>query len=130
MPVGPSCGAKRKGKHKCERFRKGWLSFAGGGSNSRRIEMFVSLATTGHGGPPHEVPFGRVLPESFAVLDQLYTGYGEMGSFGGKAPPSGRIGKEGVAFLKEPGGWPLLDFITSCERVPEKWIQTTPLREE
>jgi hypothetical protein len=36
--------------------------------------MYVSLADTGHGGPPHEVPFGRILPESFPVLDQLYTG--------------------------------------------------------
>lgn len=58
----------------CKRHRKGFLSFAGGGSNSRRIEMYVSLKDTGHGGPPHEVPFGRVLPESFPVMDQLYTG--------------------------------------------------------
>jgi len=51
LPLGKACGAKRRhGKNKCERHRKGFLSFAGGGPNSRRIEMFVSLADTGHGG--------------------------------------------------------------------------------
>jgi hypothetical protein len=55
MPIGPACGAKRQGMNTCKRHRKGWLSFAGGGANSRRLEMFVGLADTGHGGPPHEV---------------------------------------------------------------------------
>ena len=40
------------------------------------------------------MPFGRVLRQSFDVLDSLYTGYGEMANFGGRAPPSGRISKE------------------------------------
>mmetsp|Transcript_76519 Transcript_76519/g.153634 ORF Transcript_76519/g.153634 Transcript_76519/m.153634 type:complete len:420 (+) Transcript_76519:74-1333(+) len=124
LPLGPLCGAKQKHKRKtCLRHRKGFLSFAGGGPNSRRIEMFVGLADTGHGGDgkqaTHEVPFGRVVPASFPVLDQLYTGYGEMQSFGGRAPPSGRIGKLGVGWLQEE--FPLLDFITGCERTQQRW---------
>mmetsp|Transcript_32420 Transcript_32420/g.73285 ORF Transcript_32420/g.73285 Transcript_32420/m.73285 type:complete len:370 (-) Transcript_32420:162-1271(-) len=125
LPVGPSCGAKaRLRKNKCVRHRKGFLSFAGGGENSRRIEMFVSLADTGHGGPPHEVPFGRVLPSSFLVLDKLHTGYGEMKSFGGKAPPSSRIAREGVAFLRED--FPLLDYILACDRQHHEWEHNYP----
>lgn len=119
MPVGPACGAKRQGANTCKRHRKGWLSFAGGGANSRRIEMFVGLGDTGHGGPPHEVPFGRVLRQSFPVLDSLYTGYGEMAAFGGRAPPSGRITKEGVGFLAAE--FPRLDFITGCTRMNHTW---------
>ena len=120
LPLGPACGPKRKhNKGPCLRHRKGFLSFAGGGKNSRRIEMFVTLKDTGHGGDGKqamwEVPFGRVVPRSFPVLDQLYTGYGEMKSFGGKAPPSGAIARDGVGFLKTD--YPLLDYITSCEVV-------------
>ena len=81
LTLGPACGGKRKlGKGPCRRHRKGFMSFAGGGRNSRRIEMFVSLTDTGHGGngeqSTHEVPFGRILPSSFSVMDKLYTGYG------------------------------------------------------
>lgn len=127
--MGKACGAKRRhGLDKCQRFRKGFLSFAGGGANSRSVEMFVALADTGHGGDGkssvHEVPFGRVLPSSFRVLDQLYTGYGEMGSFGGHAPPSGRIAKEGVGFLAAE--YPLLDFVTGCERAATEWPHDWP----
>jgi hypothetical protein len=65
------------------------------------------------------VPFGRVLRQSFPVLDALYTGYGEMAAFGGHAPPSGRIAKEGVGFLAVE--FPLLDFVTGCQRVNHPW---------
>ena len=51
LPLGALCGEKRKWKRaRCKRHRKGFMSFAGGGKNSRRIEMFVSLSDTGHGG--------------------------------------------------------------------------------
>jgi hypothetical protein len=66
-----------------------------------------------------QVPFGRVLRQSFPVLDSLYTGYGEMASFGGHAPPSGRIAKDGIGFLATE--FPLLDYVTSCTRAKDEW---------
>lgn len=120
LPILDACGAKAKLKRqRCMRHRKGFLSFAGAGPNTRSIEMFVGLADTGHGGTPHEVPFGRVLPQSFPVLDQLYTGYGEMQSFGGRAPSSGRVRSQGIGFVADE--YPDLDFVTSCARHSREW---------
>merc|ERR1712194_175896 len=98
--------------------KRGYLSFAGGGTNSRGLEFFFTFRDVGLGVSPWEVPFGKVVgEESFQVMDRWYTGYGDMPDFGGKAPEQDHIYKEGLKYL-EPK-FPDLDYITSCDVVGE-----------
>jgi len=67
-----------------------------------------------------QVPFGTLVGEhSFQTLDAFYTGYGEIGAFGGQAPDPIRIsafsGEEessGEDYLF--ANFPELDYIQSC----------------
>ena len=43
------------------RVKRGMLSFAGGGPNSRQTEMFIAYQDIALGGAKHEVRFGRLL---------------------------------------------------------------------
>ncbi len=54
-------------------------------------------------------PFGKV--EDMAVVDALYSGYGE-GAPRGRGPSQGRMQSEGNAYLKE--SFPKLDYIKSA----------------
>ena len=64
LPIGPSCRPKRVHHERiCRRMRRGFLSYAGAGANSRSTEMFVALASIGLGGALHEVPFAHLIGE-------------------------------------------------------------------
>ena len=54
------------------RFKRGLLSFAGAGANSRATEMFLAFKDIGLGGALHEVPFARVVDDGvgYATMDQ------------------------------------------------------------
>lgn len=92
--------------------RKGLVSFAGSGPNSRWGEMFFSTGNVNLGNGAWEVPFAELVgDDSFNVLDSFYHGYGEIPRFGGNAPEQGRLMKEGGAYLD---GFPDLDYITGC----------------
>ena len=48
-----------------------------------------------------QVPFGQLVgEESYRTLDAWYTGYGDIGAFGGKAPAQGKMYNRGLAYLK------------------------------
>jgi len=93
--------------------KRGYLSFAGGGTNSRSTEFFFAFRDIALGGSPWEVPFGTLVgDESFRTMDHWYTGYGDLAPFGGKAPDQGHMYKSGMSYLKK--NYPEIDYITAC----------------
>lgn len=112
LPLGPD---HRQNGDGTKRFQKGYLAYAGSGTNSRSNQLIVALDDNGRlgGGSPWEVPWGEVIgKDSLEVLNKIYTGYGEKG------PSQGRLRREGSseAIAKE---FPLLDYITSCVIIKE-----------
>lgn len=95
--------------------RKGLLSFAGSGRNSRWGELFFSTGNVNLGRGAWEVPIAELVGQSsFEVLDSFYSGYGELQRFGGKAPEQDRIRNEGAAYLDS---FTSLDYITGCSYI-------------
>jgi len=95
------------------RMKRGYLSFAGGGANSRGTEFFFSFRDIDLGTSPWEVPFATLIgDESFQAMDHWYTGYGDLPAFGGAAPAQGKMYAEGLAYLQKD--FPEIDYITGC----------------
>mmetsp|Transcript_31755 Transcript_31755/g.105197 ORF Transcript_31755/g.105197 Transcript_31755/m.105197 type:complete len:321 (+) Transcript_31755:73-1035(+) len=95
------------------RMKRGYLSFAGGGRDSRNSEFFFTYRDIDLGTSPWEVPFGTLVgAESFEAMDHWYTGYGDMSAFGGNAPDQNRMYQHGLEYLEK--GFPEIDYITSC----------------
>jgi len=93
-------------------FRRGMISFAGSGPNSRTTQMFIAFGDSTYlGHSPWETPFGRVI-EGMDVIDRFYSGYGDLSVFGGKAPSSAEIERNGATWVSER--FPKMDFIESC----------------
>lgn len=98
------------------RMKRGYLSFAGGGANSRGVEFFFTYRDTSLGGSSWEVPFAKLVGhESFQSMDHWYTGYGDMAAFGGHAPDQARMYRVGLQYLE--GSFPDIDYIIACRVV-------------
>jgi peptidyl-prolyl cis-trans isomerase A (cyclophilin A) len=115
LPLGP----RGRSINGIFRYQKGYLGYAGAGKNSRGTQLIVALGDNQFlgGGSPWEVPWGQVVGEaSMAVLDHIYTGYGEKVS-------QGKIMNRGMAYVKEE--FPKVDVITGChvirENIPWNW---------
>jgi cyclophilin family peptidyl-prolyl cis-trans isomerase len=94
-----------------------YLSFAGGGPNSRTTQLFIAFEDLDFlGNEPWETPFGIV--HSFSAenntLDQLFKGYGDIPPFG-SGPDQQRVFQYGNAYLRQD--FPQLDYILSCRLV-------------
>jgi peptidyl-prolyl cis-trans isomerase A (cyclophilin A) len=112
LPAGPDHRVNEVG---VKRFQKGYFSYAGGGPNTRDLQIFVALKDDGPlgGGSPWEVPWGELVGEhSYETLDKIYTGYGEDG------PKQGMLYEAG-ALEKVRKEFPTLDWVNSCEVVDE-----------
>lgn len=95
------------------RMKRGYVSFAGGGKDSRGTEFFFAFRDIPLGDSPWEVPFGTIVgDESFQTLDHWYTGYGDLQPFGGKAPDQGKMYSSGLSYLQKD--FPEIDYITAC----------------
>eukprot|EP00929_Paragymnodinium_shiwhaense_P013309 TRINITY_DN121179_c0_g1_i1.p1 TRINITY_DN121179_c0_g1~~TRINITY_DN121179_c0_g1_i1.p1 ORF type:complete len:212 (+),score=20.46 TRINITY_DN121179_c0_g1_i1:71-706(+) len=98
-------------------FRKGTLSYAGGGRNSRTNQVFFSYGDNpGLGHSPWETAIGQVAEHSMNVLDKIYTGYGDMPPWG-TGPEPGQIEEKGNAYIRE--NFPQISFIRTCQVVAE-----------
>ncbi len=91
--------------------RKGYVSFAKGGPNSRTTQVFINLSDEnvvldGQG----FAPFGTVT-KGTDVIDVLYSDYGE-GAPQGRGPSQARLQLEGNAYLQK--NFPKLDYIKSA----------------
>jgi len=93
--------------------RRGTVTFAAGGANTRTVQLFVNLRDNARLDATRFAPVGEVV-RGMDVVDALHTGYGE-GAPAGKGPTQGRIGSEGEAYLARD--FPLLDQIRTARVV-------------
>jgi cyclophilin family peptidyl-prolyl cis-trans isomerase len=97
--------------------RKHYVSYAGGGPNTRSTQLFIAYEDLDFlGKAPWEVPFGEVTSGG-DVLELFYTGYGDIPPFG-KGPDQGKIHNRGNTYIRTE--FPLIDFINSCSILPPK----------
>ncbi len=97
--------------------KRGFVSYAMGGPNTRTTQLFINYndRNSGLDGQGFS-PFGKVI-EGMDVVDDLYSGYGE-GAPGGKGPDQTRVQMEGNAYLEK--SFPRLDYIKSATIVSGK----------
>lgn len=91
--------------------KRGWMSYAGGGPNTRTTSVFfVTRQVNPLGKAPWEVAFAELPDASVAVVDSLYHGYGDWDIFKCptcNGPNPGRVRMEGNAYLER--SFPKLD---------------------
>jgi peptidyl-prolyl cis-trans isomerase A (cyclophilin A) len=91
--------------------KRGYVTFATGGPNTRTTQLFINF---GDNGPSLDKQgfsaFGQVV-SGMDVVDKIYDGYGE-GAPRGKGPDQGRTQGEGNAYLAKE--FPRLDFIKTA----------------
>jgi peptidyl-prolyl cis-trans isomerase A (cyclophilin A) len=90
--------------------KKGYLTFATAGPNTRTTQLFINLADNPRLDGMGFAAFGEVT-EGMSVVDTLYADYGEGAPQGG-GPDQGEIEKQGKAYLDK--GWPKLDSVKAA----------------
>ena len=90
--------------------RRGTVSFATGGPNTRTTQLFINYVDNRNLDAMGFAPIGEVV-EGMAVVDSLYGDYGE-GPPGGFGPDQGRITSEGNEYLAK--SFPRLDYIKTA----------------
>jgi peptidyl-prolyl cis-trans isomerase A (cyclophilin A) len=91
--------------------KRGYLTFATAGPNTRTTQLFINLKDNAFLDPMGFAPFGEVT-SGMEVVDKLYTGYGDAP----RGPNQGRITAEGKAYLDKD--FPMLDSIKSAKIAP------------
>jgi peptidyl-prolyl cis-trans isomerase A (cyclophilin A) len=88
--------------------KRGYITFANAGPNSRSTQLFINLVDNTFLDPEamHFAPFGQVV-EGMEVVDMLYTGYGRQ-----NVPDQQRITNEGNAYLTKE--YPKLDYVKTA----------------
>jgi cyclophilin family peptidyl-prolyl cis-trans isomerase len=90
--------------------KRGYLSFAMAGPNTRTTQLFVNYADNSRLDQMGFAPIGRVV-EGMEAVDRFYAEYGE-GAPQGKGPDQGRLQAEGGTYLRK--NFPQLDCITKA----------------
>jgi peptidyl-prolyl cis-trans isomerase A (cyclophilin A) len=93
--------------------RRGFVTFAAGGPNTRTTQVFINLGDNAALDAMGFSPFGEVT-QGMDIVEKLYSGYGE-GAPSGKGPRQDLIQSQGKAYLEK--GFPLLDSIKSTSVV-------------
>ena len=93
---------------------RGMVTFATSGANSRVNQFFINFGDNSRLDPMGFAPFGKVREGDMAVVDRLYSGYGE-GAPRGRGPMQGLIQSRGNEYLRAQ--FPELDYIESAEIV-------------
>lgn len=84
--------------------RRGTITFATSGPNSRTTQVFINLANNPSLDGQGFAPFGQVI-SGLNVVESLYSGYGEM-------PDQNQIQAQGNGYLQSQ--FPKLDYIESA----------------
>jgi peptidyl-prolyl cis-trans isomerase A (cyclophilin A) len=87
--------------------RRGYITFATSGPDSRTSQVFINFADNAGLDRQGFSPFGQV-SSGMEIVDSLYSGYGE-GAPQGRGPDQGRIQREGNNYLMKD--FPRLDYI-------------------
>jgi len=87
--------------------KRGYITFATAGPNSRTTQVFINFGDNDRLDSLGFAPFGQVTT-GMNVVDQLYSEYGE-GAPRGRGPDQGRIQGEGNAYLTKE--FPNMDFV-------------------
>jgi peptidyl-prolyl cis-trans isomerase A (cyclophilin A) len=90
--------------------KRGFVSFATGGPNTRTTQFFINYRDNSNLDKMGFAPFGEVV-KGMEIVDQFYNGYGE-GAPNGRGPSQGRIHAEGNAYLNKD--FPKLDYIKTA----------------
>ncbi len=90
--------------------RRGMITFATGGPNTRTTQVFINFADNAPLDGQGFSPFGKVV-SGMEVVDSFYGGYGE-GAPNGNGPDQGRVQAQGNAYLEKD--FPKLDFIKTA----------------
>jgi peptidyl-prolyl cis-trans isomerase A (cyclophilin A) len=93
--------------------RRGRVTYAMAGPDTRTTQLFINFKDNQGLDGQGFAPFGSVV-EGLAVVDALYSGYGE-GAPQGRDPDQGRVQAEGNAYLR--GSFPRLDFVKTARVV-------------
>jgi peptidyl-prolyl cis-trans isomerase A (cyclophilin A) len=91
--------------------RRGYISYAMAGPNTRTTQLFINLVNNPRLDGMNFAPFGRIV-EGMDVVDSLHSGYGE-GAPHGRGPSQPHIQQQGNDYLKRD--FPELDYILSAE---------------
>jgi peptidyl-prolyl cis-trans isomerase A (cyclophilin A) len=94
--------------------RRGFVTFATAGPNTRTTQLFINLVDNTRLDTMGFSPLGQVT-KGMEVVDSLYGGYGE-GPPGGQGPDQDRIEAEGNAYLEKQ--YPLLDAVKTARIAP------------
>eukprot|EP00179_Madagascaria_erythrocladioides_P002778 CAMPEP_0198315418 /NCGR_PEP_ID=MMETSP1450-20131203/5700_1 /TAXON_ID=753684 ORGANISM="Madagascaria erythrocladiodes, Strain CCMP3234" /NCGR_SAMPLE_ID=MMETSP1450 /ASSEMBLY_ACC=CAM_ASM_001115 /LENGTH=237 /DNA_ID=CAMNT_0044018533 /DNA_START=129 /DNA_END=840 /DNA_ORIENTATION=+ len=97
-------------------FKRGMVSYAGYGQNSRSTQLFIAYADSHSlGTQPWETPIGRVT-SGMDVVDRFYSGYGDVAPFNQRGADQQRIQQAGGAeYLRD--NFPEMDYIKQCRVV-------------
>jgi peptidyl-prolyl cis-trans isomerase A (cyclophilin A) len=93
--------------------RRGMVTYAMAGPNTRTTQLFINFRDNKGLDAQGFAPLGGVV-EGLAVVDSLYSGYGE-GAPRGMGPDQGRAQGEGNAYLR--GSFPRMDFVKTARVV-------------
>ena len=93
--------------------RRGMVTYAMAGPDTRTTQLFINFRDNKGLDSQGFAPFGGVV-EGLAVVDSLYSGYGE-GAPRGMGPDQGRAQAEGNAYLR--GSFPRMDFVRTARVV-------------
>lgn len=93
--------------------KRGFVTFATSGPNSRTVQMFINHGDNTMLDSQGFAPFGKVV-KGMEVVDKLYDGYGE-GAPRGQGPNQMLIQSQGNAYLKKD--FPKLDYVKKAEIV-------------
>lgn len=95
--------------------KKGSLTFATAGPNTRTTQLFINLRDNTRLDSMGFAPFAVVDGDGMSIVEQLYQGYGE-GAPGGGGPDQDQIQSKGKPYLDK--GWPKLDSIKTATLIP------------
>jgi peptidyl-prolyl cis-trans isomerase A (cyclophilin A) len=103
----PWRGARIPDDQPAQSNKRGFITFATSGPNSRTSQVFINFGDNARLDSMGFAPFGQVI-SGMNVVDSLYSGYGE-GAPNGRGPDQGRIQMEGNAYLTKD--FAQLDYI-------------------
>ena len=103
----------------------GFVAFANTGPNTRATEIFINLGDNSKRNDTEAgfAPFGKVV-EGMAVVEKLYSGYGEGSGGGMRAGKQDRMFEEGNVYLDRE--FPKLDKLVRARVITAKQTAKSP----